>query len=263
MKFKVGILYFFICILHTSGICQPDLNYKINRAHNLDQDSLILNLLFHGEFSEGTNSITWKPCPGEIISVNAMGYATTKIDTIFNFTSAEIDYSLFILKSYATNEYAFELASNADVPTLGLALFQKEGDSLNLIAFNKMVCQVGYANLFPTLKIVPVGIGFMTLSIEEEDYKEVDLFHTFYSLRPWELGKDVFTISSSKMIEYKENPIIQKASVQVTYPLNESQEYFDLIVTYQLTKHHESKVKKLKEWKKTYQYNGRRWELKY
>ena len=152
------------------------------------------------------------------------------------------------------------LSSNADVPTLSLALFDIDGDSLNLLAFNKLVCQKGNMNMLPKLGVLLLGVNFIALSIEEEELKDSDIFTTFYSLSPWELGREIMSLPTSKIQEYSENPVIQKATFEIKRPKNVESEYFDIIVYYQLVRQKEQGETILKKWNCTYQYDGRRWE---
>jgi hypothetical protein len=257
---KLSFLVFNIFFSYTLGYCQTETFYRIEKKNNPDVSKEILQLLFEGEVSDISQAISWKPNPKELFVVNSLGFATTKVDSVINYNSGGVNYALYILKSFVMDEEGNVLSSNADVPTLSLALFDIEGDSLNLLAFNKLVCQKGNMNMFPKLSVLSLGVNFMALSIEEEEHKDLDLFTTYYSLSPGELGREVMSFPTWKIQEYSENPLIQKATFEIKKPKNVESEYFDIIVYYQLVRQKELGVTILKKWNSTYQYDGRRWE---
>ncbi len=257
---KFSFLVFNILFGYSIGYCQTEITYRIERKNNPDVSKEILQLLFGGEVSDITQSISWKPKPKELFAVNSIGVANTSVDSVIYFDAGGVNYALYILKSFMKDEEGNMLSSNADVPTLSLALFDIDGDSLNLLAFNKLVCQKGNMNMFPKLRVVALGVNFMALSIEEEELKDSDIFTTFYSLSPWELGKEILSLPTSKIQEYSENAVIQKATFEIKKPKNVETEYFDIIVYYQLARQKELGETILKKWNSTYQYDGRRWE---
>ncbi len=257
---KFSFLVFNIVFGYSIGYCQTEITYRVDKKYNSDVSKEILQLLFEGEFSVISQSISWKPNPKELFLVDSLGFATTKVDSVINYNAGGVNYALYILKSFVMDEEGNAMSSNADVPTLSLALFDIEGDSLNLLAFNKLVCQKGSMNMFPKLSVLPLGVNFMALSIEEEEHKDLDLFTTYYSLTPGELGREVLSFPIWRIQEYSEDPVFQKATFEIKKPENIESEYFDIVVSYQLVRQKELGETILKKWNSTYQYDGRRWE---
>jgi len=257
---KFSLLVLNIVFGYSIGYCQTEITYRIERKNNPDESKEILQLLFGGEVSDISQSISWKPNAKELFAVNSLGVANTSVDSVIFFDAGGVNYALYILKSFVMDEEGNILSSNADVPTLSLALFDIDGDSLNLLAFNKLVCQKGNMNMLPKLGVLLLGVNFIALSIEEEELKDSDIFTTFYSLSPWELGREIMSLPTSKIQEYSENPVIQKATFEIKRPKNVESEYFDIIVYYQLVRQKEQGETILKKWNCTYQYDGRRWE---
>jgi hypothetical protein len=257
---RLSILVLNIFFSYILGYSQTEITYGVEKKNNPEVSKEILQMLFGGRISEENQYISWKPNPKELIAVNSLGLATSMIDTVITYYVGDSKFALYILKSFVIDEEGNAMSSNADVPTMSLALFEVESDSLNLLAFNKFVCQKGYMNMFPKLKILPLGVNFMALSIEEEEHKDLDLFTTFYSLSPWELGREVMSLPIWRIHEYSDNPVFQKASFELKKPANIESEYFDVNVNYQLVRQKESREIILKKWNSTYQYDGRRWE---
>ena len=258
MKILSTILF---CLFWQLAISQQ-IKEGNNILFDLNNPSNVLPILFNGNYSIEKKVISWKPNSKELISVNSLGFATTKVDTIMKYNLGGVNHLLFVLKSIVVDEEGNEQSSNADVPTMGLALFSLQEDSLALISFNKIVCQAGQMATFPKLNLVQIGSNYMSISVEEEDYKETDLFITYYSLQEWELGKEVFSIPIWKIINYSETPIIQTAKIKVQKPKNSSAEYFDLTISNNLIKQTYPKQTQIKKWESLYIYNGRRWDKK-
>jgi uncharacterized protein YneF (UPF0154 family) len=242
------------------GYSQTEITYRVELKNNPNVSKEILQMLFGGKISVENQSISWKPNPKELIAVNSLGLATSMIDTVLNYNIGDSKFALSILKSFVIDEEGNAMSSNADVPTMSLALFEVESDRLNLLAFNKLVCQKGNMNMFPKLNVLQLGVNLMALSIEEEEHKDLDLFTTFYSLSPWELGREVMSLPIWRIHEYSDNPVFQKATFELKKPANIESEYFDVNVNYQLVRQKESREIIIKKWNSNYQYDGRRWE---
>lgn len=257
MRILSTILFSLLCNLIISQQNKEEFTF----AFDIKNPSIVLQFLFNGKYSNEKEEISWKPNSKELISINSLGFVT-KVDTIMKYNLGGVNYSLFVLKSIVIDEEGNEQSSNADVPTMGLALFSLKEDSLVLISFNKIVCQAGRMATLPKINLVQLGTNFMTISVEEEDYKETDLFMTFYSLQEWELGKEVFSIPIWKIINYSETPIIQTSKIKIQTPKNSSAEYFELLVSNNLIKQTYPKETQIKKWDSFYFYNGRRWDKK-
>ncbi len=252
----LGLSFMFITVANS----QNSYLLKISEKNKTSKD--ILNMIFSGNYSESNNTISWRPNPKEFFPVDSFGITNTKIDTVFNYEFQETKYSLYVFNSLIVDENGYRQESNADTPTMSLALFEKLRDSLKLISFNRFVCQNGHMGMFPKLKIVQLGDNFMSISVEEEDYKETDLFITYYSLQQWELGKEIFSIPTWKIISYSETPIIQTAKIKVQKPKTSSSEYFEIVVSNKLMKQTEPNETLIKKWESFHIFNGKRWEKK-
>jgi hypothetical protein len=232
---------------------------EINFLKTPDVNERVLINLFEGKFDKENNSITWHPNPKESFPIGEYGETCKKLDTVINFSANDKKYSLYVFKSLAIDSGVI-LESNADVPTMSLALFENKNDSINLLALNKNVCKVGQMGLFGKLEIVRLGTAFYALSVEEEDYKETDRFTTFYSINEWFFGKEVFTCPNWIVISYSEMPIYQRTTVKVQKPKSLDVEFYDLIITTTQFKPTVPKETVLKHIDKSFKFNGRRWD---